>query len=208
MSQTKKCCRCKNEKPLTEFGPDRRRKGDGLKVMCRGCDRELHWLRYHSDESSRKKTLESAKRSYHTLGRNRLRERRKAGLCYFCDSKAIEGTTRCEGHRKIALRRQPEYYQARYRRMKAAALQAYGNVCQCCGESNWKFLTIDHIDENGGEHRRSIFGKNAGNMLEWFHRNNFPPGYRTLCYNCNCARSRNGGICPHKEPQSDLLFVA
>ncbi len=30
--------------------------------------------------------------------------------------------------------------------------------------------------------------------------NNFPPGFRVLCYNCNCGRNHNKGICPHKKP--------
>ena len=32
----------------------------------------------------------------------------------------------------------------------------------------------------------------------WLKRNNFPPGYQVLCWNCNCGRSINNGICPHK----------
>lgn len=26
---------------------------------------------------------------------------------------------------------------------------------------------------------------------------NYPEGYQVLCYNCNCGKSINNGICPH-----------
>ena len=28
---------------------------------------------------------------------------------------------------------------------------------------------------------------------------NFPDFLQILCFNCNCGRNRNGGICPHME---------
>ncbi len=67
--------------------------------------------------------------------------------------------------------------------------------CACCGEVTIKFLTIDHINGGGRVHR----GKIRGNRVyHWLIKNNFPEGFQVLCYNCNCGRARNGGICPHK----------
>lgn len=74
--------------------------------------------------------------------------------------------------------------------------------CACCGESNIFFLTIDHDDNNGAEERKKIFGKNKGsggaNFYWWLKRNGYPEGYHVSCFNCNCGRARNNGICPHK----------
>ena len=67
--------------------------------------------------------------------------------------------------------------------------------CACCGEKQIKFLTIDHINGGGNKHRREI---NSPNLYRWLIKNNFPQGFRVLCYNCNCGRVRNEGICPHQ----------
>ena len=75
----------------------------------------------------------------------------------------------------------------------------YGNKCECCGESNTLFLTIDHIDGGGSKHRREIKTSGGIGFYRWLIKNNFPEGFRVLCFNCNCGRSRNGGTCPHEE---------
>ena len=83
--------------------------------------------------------------------------------------------------------------------IKRMCIKHYGDKCSCCGEDNIKFLTMDHINNNGAEHRESI--KNY-NIYYWLKKHGYPDGYRVLCYNCNCGRAKNGGICPHKEPKS------
>jgi len=68
--------------------------------------------------------------------------------------------------------------------------------CACCGETNVEFLTIDHINGEGHKQRKT---QGLGTQFYyWLKRNNFPEGFRVLCYNCNCGRAKNGGICPHK----------
>ena len=43
----------------------------------------------------------------------------------------------------------------RYRhKLRADAIEAYGSKCSCCGESESRFLTFDHINNDGAEHRR------------------------------------------------------
>jgi hypothetical protein len=77
-----------------------------------------------------------------------------------------------------------------------------GGVCECCGESNIKFLTIDHVDGGGTKKRldHKMFGSGFYRILI---KEGFPKGLRILCYNCNCGRQTNGGICPHKEEHHD-----
>ena len=94
------------------------------------------------------------------------------------------------------------HFQINYPKLRLAALTHYGNgklECVCCGETNQRFLTFDHINNDGKEHRKQ---KGVGtNLLVWITRNNFPKGFQTLCFNCNSGRSLNKGICPHKEKQ-------
>lgn len=89
--------------------------------------------------------------------------------------------------------------------LRRETFAAYGNVCSCCGESNWKFLTLDHVFGDGAEQRRKLSGTNGrprGGVWEYAHirKLGYPKDrYQLLCWNCNCGRARNGGICPHKE---------
>ncbi|HUN38481.1 MAG TPA: hypothetical protein VMU95_41350 [Trebonia sp.] len=87
-----------------------------------------------------------------------------------------------------------------WHKLRREAIEAYGGVCQCCGEVEYRFLTIDHINGDGAAERRSENsprGKNQA-ILRRLRREGWPPGYQTLCWNCNCARHFNGGVCPHR----------
>lgn len=82
---------------------------------------------------------------------------------------------------------------------KVIVFKHYGNCkCQCCGESDVRFLTIDHVNGGGSSHRLKL-RKGGWNFCRWLIRNKFPTGYAILCFNCNCGRGANGGICPHKD---------
>lgn len=111
---------------------------------------------------------------------------KKYGLCVDC--RARQRTVR-----QYDLNRKNR---ARYRQL---CLDHYGRQCACCGETEEKFLVLDHIDNNGAEHRR--FMKNDGGWVacQWLVRNNFPKEWRirVLCANCNSARQAYGK-CPHE----------
>jgi hypothetical protein len=95
-------------------------------------------------------------------------------------------------------------YNSKIRRQKV--LDAYGRECKCCRETIEVFLTIDHIDNNGAEHRRDIGNgsKSLGSsaFYRWLIKNNFPEGFQTLCWNCNRAKHLLG-ICPHQSSVTD-----
>lgn len=90
-------------------------------------------------------------------------------------------------------------------KLKRQVMDAYGGKCACCGEAELVFLTIDHINDDGAEHRRQIAAERGSQWLQagsptyrWLRDNNYPEGFQVLCANCNCGRHWNGGICPHK----------
>lgn len=84
-------------------------------------------------------------------------------------------------------------------RRKMDVLTHYGGTppqCACCGENHVEFLTIDHIDGDGAEHRRAI-GRGSGlATYRWLRNNGYPKGFRVLCWNCNAALHMFGK-CPH-----------
>lgn len=86
------------------------------------------------------------------------------------------------------------------KRLRIETFQAYGGeICACCGELEVKFLTIDHINNDGWMHRKTLGDKgNGSNFKRWLKAQGFPPGYQILCMNCNFGKRMNGGICPHK----------
>lgn len=86
-------------------------------------------------------------------------------------------------------------------KLRADVIAIYGGKCYCCGEEEPSFLTLDHTNGNGAEHRRAITGRSrqgAGYpFYAWLRRNGYPKdGYGILCMNCNSARGWFGG-CPH-----------
>lgn len=95
------------------------------------------------------------------------------------------------------------------RRLRAEALGRYGGKCACCGESQPAFLQLDHLNDDGNEHRKLIRepwterptwhagGNGAGlNTYQWLRNHSWPPIMQVLCANCNFAKLM-AGECPH-----------
>ena len=92
------------------------------------------------------------------------------------------------------------------KRSKMAALIHYSKnslVCSCCGETEFGFLTIDHVNGGGLKHRRTIKKKGGTSFYNWLRKSGFPNGFQVLCYNCNCSKGALGE-CPHEIIRRDL----
>lgn len=74
--------------------------------------------------------------------------------------------------------------------------EIYGKACVCCGESERVFLTIDHINNDGGVERKTHGGNE--NFRNWLVKQPKLEHYQTLCWNCQWGRRING-VCPHQE---------
>lgn len=84
----------------------------------------------------------------------------------------------------------------RIRRLEC--IKHYGGKCACCGESEPKFLALDHIYGGGTKHR-----KGKGNIVYWIVKNNYPDLFQILCHNCNSAKGFYGE-CPHTSSQTSV----
>jgi hypothetical protein len=89
-------------------------------------------------------------------------------------------------------------WQCRGRRERAQQklrlLEAFGFKCQCCGESNPYFLTLDHKVPGQGERSTRL---KAHQLYARAAAEGWPKDkYQVLCMNCNFAKG-HFGECPH-----------
>lgn len=96
------------------------------------------------------------------------------------------------------------YRNARHAEERRKILAAYAidgiPQCACCHEKELKFLQLDHIHNNGAQHRKDTKSRQhgVGKIYRDIARLGFPDDYQLLCANCNIGKHLNGGICPHQ----------
>ena len=89
--------------------------------------------------------------------------------------------------------RHQEARRAQSRRRREKLVADLGGECACCGEDRYEFLQIDHINDDGAEHRRRL---GRPNLATSDIRAHGLEHFRILCANCNFARGAYGE-CPH-----------
>lgn len=120
--------------------------------------------------------------------------------CKLCSRKRIKS------HRDKDPERRKGWARAWHHRLRLQCLLHYSRgtlKCACCGEGMVDFLTIDHVNNDGCKHRKTIGG--ASNICAWLKRNGFPNGFQVLCFNCNSAKGAYG-VCPHQRPPEGNRF--
>lgn len=163
----KQCTRCKKVKELEKFKIDRKR-SDGRGSWCKEC---MSLIANKWNKSHRDRTRESVKRYYRKTHPERIRMK-------------IEKSKK---PKKVAITSKE-----RYENNKSVFFKTYGNKCECCGETETIFLTIDHINGQAGKKRDSAAQAYAKAIKKYN-----PNEYRILCHNCNHAV--RFGICPHQK---------
>jgi len=84
-------------------------------------------------------------------------------------------------------------------RLKVIEHYSQGKMCcACCDESIIRFLTIDHIDNDGYKYKFKGEAHSSHRLWYFLIKHNFPDGYQVLCFNCNLGKSGNKGTCPHE----------
>lgn len=135
---------------------------------------------------------------------------KKGGWYYgYCKACAIaKNKARREGpERKRVLAQENASMKVIRAKTRDAVFAAYGGFkCACCGETEPKFLTLDHINNDGGEWRKRVLGArtHAGyHTYRWLLKNGCPSGIQVLCMNCQHGKLTNGGVCPHQRTSND-----
>ena len=144
----------------------------------------------------------------------------KEDSCFAKLVKSIDGLgTYCKSctkeYRNANIKKHSAHKKKKMVEIQSEGIKEYGSKCVCCGEHRPKFLTIDHINNDGASERRELnhrFGNKqryTGKKLWALLKSlGYPKDrYRLLCFNCNSGRHINGGICPHEEERNMTLIV-
>src|SRR6266403_4837897 len=156
--------------------------------------------------------------THYTTGRSRDSQRLwlkrlEAGLCGrcgrkpyasghgFCQECLDQQKLRNRSRRKVVRIHDRERVKEkdRRRRIKLDVFAHYGAKCACCGETEELFLSMDHKNNDGAAHRKTVFknhkNKNKGStpIHLWIKRNHYPDSFQILCHNCNHGKYLNGG---------------
>jgi hypothetical protein len=144
------------------------------------------------------------------FSRDSARRDGRARICKVCQAAYAKGYRKRNRVRLVQQSRDwyssnkeyaKQYHQEWRLRLRQEVLSHYAQgtpACKCCGETIECFLTLDHRDGGGRKHREEV-RRQGTLMYVWLKRHGFPEGFDVLCFNCNCGRHINGGVCPHKD---------
>jgi hypothetical protein len=131
----------------------------------------------------------------------------RASWCSECKSAHVEARRSDPAAREIERQYQAAFYQQKKNARREELFARLGGKCECCGEDNYAFLTLEHrqgVPEEhlAPEHRRKLRNGGGRRSTVDIYRLVLAEGaprekYGLLCFNCNVATHRYG-ICPHR----------
>lgn len=95
----------------------------------------------------------------------------------------------------------------RNRKLRQEIIEAYGGVCECCGETEPLLLNIDHVNNDGSRERME---SNMFSQKLWYRlrREGYPRDrYQLLCVSCNMGKAKHGD-CPHRLNAPSIVEMA
>lgn len=183
-SKSQVCSRCKVEKPLTDFYKDSTSK-NGYHKRCRVCAKQhmKEWRQSYKSQPDRP-VVESKR-------------------CPGCQQVLPPDCFNRDKGTRTGLQvvcRQCGFNRRETERIDALTHYSGGQPrCACCGETHVAFLSFDHINGGGRQHRIELRESGQSDcMFKWLKKNNYPEGFQVLCHNCNQAKGYYG-YCPHQK---------
>lgn len=149
---------------------------------------------YRKYYEANKERLRAAKRAWSAKNKDKI----KASVQKYCQSEKGKNTRQVYTveNRDVCNEGKKQYR----RRLRVEALNGYGAICKCCNEVQLEFLTIDHVGNNGATERAKGIKSQA--LYAKVIKEDFPPYYQVLCFNCNCAKGIYG-VCPHEKEKTE-----
>ena len=181
-NKTSKICNiCKENKNIDSFNKNKQTK-DGKAVLCKDCYKK----NLNRIKQEKKDGVFQSKCRTPRLTDAEKEERRIQQLSYL---KQYRQDNKTELRAKLSVR---------LNQSKMDGIKFYGGKCQCCGEANHKFLTLEHLNGRDKSKKKRT-GKLAWDMARV---EGYPDTYTVLCFNCNCAKGIYG-MCPHMENKNE-----
>lgn len=175
---------------------------DGFKI-CRTCKQELELSQFQrrADTGGYRNKCYSCRSGGKEKPSLRVKHKKVSGpfklMCDSCDKTFWSSVTHTRWCDDCRVRVRSMQQQQRAKEVRTEALHAYSKTstpsCECCGEHELMFLALDHVNGGGSKQRKETGG---GGFWGWLRKNNYPPGFRILCHNCNFGRQLNRGHCP------------
>ena len=145
-----------------------------MKKTCSKCKIEKHVVFFSKNKSQKSDYCNQCKechKEYSKNNKDKISEKKKE---YYKNNKkkCIENSKK---------------YNKKYRKVVINHYTKGKNTCmwyEGCDITDPDMLAIDHINNDGAEHRRKVGG--SGNIVvKWLIKNNFPLGFQILCCNHN-----------------------
>ncbi len=198
--ETKTCVKCGLERPLSAFRIVNRRWRPN---QCDTCRRE-QTMNYHHRTWPRRYERDCRVRRERTrkFYRDILKPRNLTlyGKTMSLEEAEYKKRVR-ENNRKVTGYAKTEEQRAQGREhfllLRTKVIALYGGKCECCGESRYKMLTIDHkVKTYYKDKIRGVALVYAA--LHEYEESGYPNNkYQLLCWNCNVSRGHHS-YCPHE----------
>ena len=184
----KRCSACHEMKAIEAFYR-RQTSRDGIHTVCKEC-------------------LASSNRAYLAAHRGQIAARKRERRAAQDEAAKAAERLRQKAYNTAHRESQNAAHRSRRLAIKLAVLRHYGPACSCCGEYDSRLLSIEHANGDGAAHRRLLGPRySAGSFYEWLITSGYPDdlGLAVLCWSCNQASHRSGGVCPHDDPNAIYL---
>ncbi len=151
----------------------------------------------------------------------RYARRLAAGLCVACGTQPLDGKRyckKCKARRRVWQNNDQSRQTASdrtkqwYKQLREQVIDHYTRgtrTCMCpgCTTSGLEFLVLDHKNNDGKQHRKTITP--GVKLFRWCITNDFPAEIQVLCWNCNTAKQFYGdGVCPCHGTQHNEASLA
>lgn len=75
---------------------------------------------------------------------------------------------------------------------KRMVFEHYSPMLECaeCGHDDYNALQLDHINNDGSKHRRTLNNYSTSKLHRWVVENDYPAIFQVLCANCNFLKGQ------------------
>ena len=160
----KLCPSCKRELPISAFGLNSKA-NDKLSCYCLECKRKKH-------------------REYYLKNRNKIL---KKNTEYMASDKGKEySRKRYQENKEKYAKWTLEYKSKLNRDLRLQIMEKLGGViCVWCGNTDYRVLTIDHINNDGKQERKKLKRDALYKKILSHSEDEMKKKYQILCRNCN-----------------------